>query len=605
VRVTYANCYLGDIIPRDVLVTDEVAVAHSAPAGIQTFMADSHFAPTAGEAHNLAAWRLAFQWFRDGDEDPTLVKGISAGDLGGAETAITVLLPAARGVLESSALVEEVEPRMFTTIVADGGPGHYDRVETVQADAAAATVRTRVQREVRCDRALARDRRNQRLFGKYAVTRDPDFLHPRPRWRRVIANGLFRAVNAAAALRERSGRPVLVVDEYNPTRAFARQYAAQSGGEYRLARSGPLPRDLRAIVRRGDLAVMPVPRPATLSDPGAVERLWRFAASRNELMSTRFTLAGVDLWPVLAPHLARVIERYSAFISHAEPACRAQLERLNPAAVIVPYDTPPETRLLIRVAQQMDIPTFVLNDGFKADDFEAECMTADHALAWSSALAEHYLARRAHGRTTVTGNPKADDQYPLAWRRRGAIKRILVGGFAFSCVDLNCRRSDPEWFLDGVLTGIECSTSATAQIVVKLHPADHRLHYAAVLAAHPKLSVELKLEGDVVEAFASADLYVTGASTSLLEAVAFGLPVIYYRVNEQHLHPPFTDDSVIQPRTAASPRQLAALIDRVAHGELTPETKEITAWCERYLGQRDGHSVARIIEAIRQEIPAA
>jgi hypothetical protein len=56
--------------------------------------------PDVAEAHNAAVWRLAFDWFRDGEEDPTLVGGISAGDIAGTEVALSILLPAVRGALE-------------------------------------------------------------------------------------------------------------------------------------------------------------------------------------------------------------------------------------------------------------------------------------------------------------------------------------------------------------------------------------------------------------------------------------------------------------------------------------------------------------------------
>jgi hypothetical protein len=267
----------------------------------------------------------------------------------------------------------------------------------------------------------------------------------------------------------------------------------------------------------------------------------------------------------------------------------------------VPGDTPPAMRLLVRVAQQMGIPTFALNDGYKANDFEAECMTADHVLAWSSALAEHYFARRTSGSTIVTGNPKADARRaPLRQRRPRSIDRILVGGFSYVPVDLNCRRSDPEMFLDEVLGGIEHSALSGARVRVKLHPADGVEHYESVLAAHPDLSVEITRKGDILDAFGSADVYVTGASTSLLEAVASGLPVIYYRVNEQRMHVPFSGDPFIEQRTAASSIELAALLDRLGEEE-APDPAQLDAWCERYLGPRDGGSVSRIIDAIRAQ----
>jgi hypothetical protein len=274
-----------------------------------------------------------------------------------------------------------------------------------------------------------------------------------------------------------------------------------------------------------------------------------------------------------------------------------ELRRSRVRAVFVPFDSVPETRLLVRSAQAMGIPSFVINDGFKADDVQVDGLTADVALAWSVALRDHYFSRRPRGRTIVTGNPRLDAHPTRKPRSHGRVTpaTIVVGGFAFSPVDLNCRRSDPELFLDGVLEGVGRARGLdSSTVVVKLHPADEPTHYTDVLAAHSGLDIQLLTSGDVVDLFQECDLYVTSASTSLLEAVAIGVPVIYYRVNWQRFHPPFEGDDYLSRRTASSPSELGTL---VRAGELLGEQPP-EGWIERYLGPRDGRSVARIVDAI-------
>jgi hypothetical protein len=76
------------------------------------------------------------------------------------------------------------------------------------------------------------------------------------------------------------------------------------------------------------------------------------------------------------------------------------------------------------------------------------------------------------------------------------------------------------------------------------------------------------------------------------------LPVVYYRVNPQRLHPPFAGDAFLEQRTAGSPEELAALLD-------TPPAEfafrdERLRWCERYLGPLDGRSVDRILTEVER-----
>jgi hypothetical protein len=367
-------------------------------------------------------------------------------------------------------------------------------------------------------------------------------------------------------------RGSLMILEYNPTRAFARTYAARHP-RLRVVHHN-LPRgDLLSAIAAGDRVGVPA-RP-----PGAPTA---YAFSRT------VEVDGIDLWPIVGETLLSIAGRHAAYLEHAVPAYRRQLERWDTRAVVVPFDTPPEARTLVRVAQSLGIPTFVLSDGFKADDFTVEGASADVALCWSESMAEHYFSRWPQRRTIVTGNPKAERQLEHRVAPRTPAQRILVGSFTFSPVDLNCRRSDPERFVDEIVEGIRTALPSAA-ITLKLHPADEPAHYA-------RHDVSIVASGDVVDMLGEHDVYITTYSTSLIEAAAIGLPVIYYRVNPQRLHPPFSGDPFLEARTAGTPGELAALL-------ASPPSAgtDVRAWSERYLGPASGAS-ERVADAIESEL---
>jgi hypothetical protein len=167
-------------------------------------------------------------------------------------------------------------------------------------------------------------------------------------------------------------------------------------------------------------------------------------------------------------------------------------------------------------------------------------------------------------------------------------------------VDINCGRSDAERFLEEVLQGIAAARlHVSARVLVKLHPADAPSHYRSCLARHAGLGIELHSGGDVVDLFDECDVYVSTYSTSLIEAAATGLPVVYYRVNQQRLGPPFAADEYLSGRCVASPEQLAQLLaDRYALTRPAPR-----GWAQRYLGPTDG-AVDRVLAAIEARVPA-
>ena len=192
---------------------------------------------------------------------------------------------------------------------------------------------------------------------------------------------------------------------------------------FRLARYWPAREELASALRAGDNIVAP-PRPKATRHVPLMRKLLDATPREN-----RFVFEGVDLWPLLGPQLAQLVEHYASFVATQAEPYREELRRSGTRAVLVPFDTPPEARLLVRSAQNLAIPTFVINDGFKGDDFTQEGMTADVALAWSTAIRNDYFRRRRDGTATVTGNPTSD----VPRSARNAVARIpshlLIGSF--------------------------------------------------------------------------------------------------------------------------------------------------------------------------------
>ena len=604
-RLVYANCAVPELVPGDVLLTDEVTLAHSAPEGVEVLIGDALYDADTAEALNAKILSAAFDWFTVTGEDPTLVAGVSAGDLAGSEVAITLLGPAVRAWLSVTAALAPdgplaAPPDALLTVVStacDAAGERYRSLESLQCDAAQAAMLAHCGSRVPTTRQDSDAPANAALQRKYAQVRDWTWVVPERRGAHLRQALPAAIINAAASLRGRRGQESLLVYEYNPTHAFAEQYADLGHDRMRLVRCRAPRAALDGIVRHADrLVVPPRAHPAPVEpSPGLRQFVERHAAQ----LADRMRLDGIDLWPLIAERLLEVIAGYEHYAAGVIPGWRARLRATRTSAVVVPFDTPPEARALLAAARAEGIPAFLVNDGYKADDFSADGMTIDHVLAWSTALAENYYGRRRGRPAVVTGNPKADGQRVVRSRRgpQDTIREILIGSFTFSPVDLNCRRSDPETFLEEVLGGIASSEASRSRVRLKLHPADRPDHYREILKRFGELDLEILTTGDVVAQFDAADLYVTTYSTSLLEAVARDLPVVYYRVNDQRLQPPFSGDPILSARTASSTEQLRALLDDPAlRMPLQAEARD--AWVQRYLGAVDGHSTQRIEEAI-------
>src|SRR5437870_4454098 len=133
-EVVYANCFGAP--ERDLLITDEPEVARAASSEVTTVLADERYLPDDAQSVNRQLAELAYSWASLGGEDPTACDGVVAADLAGNEALLTVLLPAARGVLDARAAL--VSPSAVTVAVPQTSDTRFDRVERVLGEGFAA-----------------------------------------------------------------------------------------------------------------------------------------------------------------------------------------------------------------------------------------------------------------------------------------------------------------------------------------------------------------------------------------------------------------------------------------------------------------------------------
>jgi hypothetical protein len=510
-------------------------------------------------------------------------------------------MPVGRGVLEAeTVLAAGHAPTAVVLATPDAGTPEYRRYERLQGEAFAATVQALSPVQVAVTRVDVADARNAPLVTKYSIVRDYPAL-PRDEVRSDRLHAvLASAINAAARLRDtgRRRRRALIM-EYRPTQGFAR---LRSPREVPAVLQGFPLAAVGSILRAGDRA-MHIPPGATGVRDAAIERaLAAFVAGHAEELRTTLAFDGRDLWPLVEADLLALTAEYADWLRGAAPTIARTLRTGRVGSVLVPFDTPPFPRLIVRTAQARGIPTFVLNDGWKGDDFGQQGMTADVALASSENVLRNYFRRHPNAdRAILTGDPRSDAEHApvLPAAPHAAPRRILLGSFTFSPIDLNCRRSDPERFLEVALEAIAASPATRgAQVVFKLHPADRADAYDAIVARHPDVAVEVVSAGDVTALFADADVYITTYSTSLLQAAGVGLPCLYLAVNEQRLHAPFApDDPFLGPRTAHDAAELAALLGSPA-ARTVPDATEREAWLRDVVGPDDGRCTARVAAAV-------
>src|SRR4051812_9365820 len=324
----------------------------------------------------------------------------------------------------------------------------------------------------------------------------------------------------------RTGRPPLVLDP-SVLPAIGREAlvrAARTGGWL------PVPGLAARLRSRRELARALARLPGTGSDP--LDRLLHARTVRMLEMRAGDTLATVRA-------------RRRAF-RHG---------RVRPA--IVPFDSMPDSRMIIAAARTHGVPVMLVQHGFIGEPNDPDKALSDHVAAWSERDAAHAPAHTLAAEVEGTGNPAA----PAPSARRAADSACTL--VLVQDPTRISARHDARISLRHARTALRALDRARpgTAAILRPHPSVHRPEAFLALATEaPSLDVRLDVSSGIEALIEAADLCVGAVSTATLQAGVAGVPIAFLNLDAVPRLWPF--DGVSLP-TATDEDELVALIERV------------------------------------------
>jgi len=304
----------------------------------------------------------------------------------------------------------------------------------------------------------------------------------------------------------------------------------------------------------------------------------------------------------LVGRLRRIIPNAFKQVAHKVDLYEQNITHSNVAGALLSSDLNWEHRMIVRVCQKYGIENMVHMNGWFGSKHGIENKSASKILCFG----ENYISNYFNGfdSISIVGSPVFDAAFkkrPLV-KPNYPIKKILIATATFSPVDINCRYSDHERFLSDildVLPHLEQQTKHAFQITIRPHGSDSVDFYRWFLAKCGHPHVPLKPLGDFLEVAAECDLLIASYSTTVFEAAAMGIPVLYYNPSNQILFEPFDGSRKYLP-AAFSKEDLARVLDRMMNDREYAYRFTDPEILKPYTGRMDGNSTKRIIhETIR------
>lgn len=253
------------------------------------------------------------------------------------------------------------------------------------------------------------------------------------------------------------------------------------------------------------------------------------------------------------------------------------------------------------VLKSKGVPSYLVINGLMPSKFCDEAKYATYINSYGRETKKNYFENA--GNIVCLGDPRMDqyifNETDLKKTINREVPTVSIGTSGFNNIDLISHVAVEFDFMYDLLTAFTELKKEGQQfsIILKVRPNGVLAQYSSFISEYfPDLDVDLIRQVPISHVLSKTDLYISIYSQTLFEASCLGIPVIYYKKDQEFLDPPFdtkselvTVDTVLDLKRAfydfkASDPRFDKFLDRSV--------------MEKYLGPLDGKNTERNIEFI-------
>jgi hypothetical protein len=320
-------------------------------------------------------------------------------------------------------------------------------------------------------------------------------------------------------------------------------------------------RVLRGALQGGWIG-RPGPRAIRRAAARAEPAVRRVAADRPpDLRAGSFALG-----PAVHGELVEELRRGAGAWLATAATLRRALGRGHVERVVCTYDTLPYPRLVVSIARESGVPTFLLAHGaYVMPQTLPDMELGDEVAIWSEAVAPPGLRRDRP--VHVVGYPLERRLAPTRPAPDGRPPRVVVlgqNGHLFTSM------FDDRVVLRHFDVALRALAKALpgARVVLRPHPTQDMASARVALRRFPELEVDLDPTTPIVDLLAGADLCIGALTAATLQAAIVATPTIALNVTGFEWVWPLGGDTPVA--VARSEEDLRAAVERWAAGEPVP-----------------------------------
>jgi hypothetical protein len=279
-------------------------------------------------------------------------------------------------------------------------------------------------------------------------------------------------------------------------------------------------------------------------------------------------------------------------------ACNRYLSRNEVDLSVIIANIGETATLFDLCCKSKGIPSYLIINGLLGVNYSDESKHATHINSYSESIKNNYF--KGMDNIVVLGDPRMDAYATVEQKQ---INRenptVVIGASGFSPVDLGSYVAIEFDFMFDVLNALKTvkESGANLKIIIKVRPNGYCKQYEKFVSEYfPGLIDEIIATKPMKQVLQSADLYISINSQTLFEASCMGIPVVYYKKDNEVLPPPFDYNSDLV--TVSSQSDLVQAFDSyqtdsvIFHDFLNKDVME------KYVGPIDGLNTKRNLDFI-------
>lgn len=246
------------------------------------------------------------------------------------------------------------------------------------------------------------------------------------------------------------------------------------------------------------------------------------------------------------------------------------------------------------------VPSYLIINGFLGGEFCDDGKYATYINSYSESIKTHYYNNAKN--VVCLGDPRMDD-YIIKATGQKLINRITptvsIGTSGFNNLDLISHVAVEFDFMFDILSAFQQlkDEGSKFNLIIKVRPNGFLEQYTSFTKDYfPKLDVEIVRAIPIREVLDRTDLYISIYSQTLFEASCLGIPVLYYKKDEELLDPPFDKKSELVTVDTVGALKQAFFDFQIDHARFKAFLDKQVM--EKYVGPLDGKNLERNLACI-------